>query len=158
MEQTKDKKNQCPICTSNNIAFQSTYRNNSIQFKNLNKFICNNCELVFANPMPNNEILEEYNSNYHINAHGEHQRDEKLNAFFRGIAKTRIITIKNNIQIDNSSNYNVLEIGPGPGIFANEWLKEKSASTYYAIETDVSLHENLKKQGVKLLTENDIKN
>ena len=45
-----------------------------------------------------------------------------------------------------SENDVVLEIGPGPGIFANEWLKEKSASTYYAIETDVSLHENLKKQ------------
>ena len=158
IEASKDRKNQCPICESNNIAFQSIYRNNSVYFKNLNKFICNNCELVFANPMPNNKILEEYNSNYHLNAHGEYQREEKLNAFFRGIAKTRIDTLKNNIKLYNSSNYNVLEIGPGPGIFANEWLKEKNASNYYAIETDISLHKNLKKQGVKLLKENDIKN
>jgi SAM-dependent methyltransferase len=107
--------------------------------------------------MPNNEVLKEYNSNYHVNAHGGHQRNSKLNAFFAGIAKTRLITIKNNIQVDHTKNYNVLEIGPGPGTFANEWLKENRKSTYYAIETDVSLHENLKKQGIILIDENDIK-
>ena len=62
----KNIKISCTICGSDNLTFQSIYRNNSIQFENLNRFLCNDCELVFANPMPNNKILKEYNSNYHV--------------------------------------------------------------------------------------------
>ena len=76
-------------------------------------------------------------------------KERKIKCFFRG-AKTRIYTIKNNIKLYNSSNYNVLEIDP-TRIFANEWLKEKNASNYYAIETDISLHKNLKNKVLNYL-------
>lgn len=157
----KDKLNdqviQCPLCKSKNTSFQSNYRKNSIHFEGLNRFLCNDCELVFAHPMPSDETLEKYNSNYHINAHGEYQRDEKLNAFFCGIAKTRINTIKENINLNNNKNYKILEIGPGPGFFAIEWIRENNKSLYYAIETDTTLHKNLKNQGIKLIEQNEIK-
>ena len=60
---------------------------------NLKKFICNDCELVFSFPMPDNNSLNNYNSGYHQNAHGGHKRDFKLEAFFRGIAKCRLNTL-----------------------------------------------------------------
>ncbi len=143
----------CPICKNRDVTFQSNYRNNSIYFNNLTRVICNKCELVFANPMPNNQKLEDYNSNYHANAHGGHKRDLKLQSFFKGIAKTRLFTIQNKIRFDYTSNYKVLEIGPGPGVFAEEWLKTFPQSNYYAIETDLSMHENLQKLGIQIIRE-----
>ncbi len=147
---------KCPICKNSNSSFQESYRNKSPQFNNLNRFLCNNCQLVFASPMPNDTKLNDYNSNYHLNAHGGHERDIKLNAFFVGIAKTRLITIKKNIKVDPKKDYKVLEIGPGPGTFACQWLKENTNTEYYAFETDVTLHKSLKKLGIKLIDEYSI--
>ena len=146
----------CPICRNREITFQSSYRNTSIYFNNLRRVLCNKCGLVFANPMPRNKKLEQYNSNYHLNAHGGHKRDNKLNSFFKGIAKTRLNTIESKIKFDYTNDYKVLEIGPGPGVFAKEWLTTFPKSNYYAIETDLSIHDNLQKLGVQIIK--DIEN
>ena len=152
----KDKIDQCPLCKSVNISYQSNYRNNSNYFRDINRFYCGDCELVFAHPMPNDKNLEKYNSNYHINAHGEYQRDEKLNDFFRGVAKTRINLLIDNINLNKNNRHNILEIGPGPGFFAIEWINQNNKSSYYAIETDTNVHKILRSNGIQLIEQNQL--
>jgi len=146
----------CPVCDSVNIFFHSNYRNKNHSFDNLSKFICKDCNLVFSLPMPSQDKLDAYNMGYHQNAHGGYKRNPKLEAFFRGIAKTRLNTLVTKTGIKSSGSYTVLEIGPGPGVFAKEWKKQFPNSKYYAIETDTSLHDVLSKMGVYLLNNNKL--
>ena len=146
----------CPVCKSENIFFHSTYRNKNQAFDNLKKFICRDCNLVFSFPMPSQNKLDSYNMGYHKNAHGGHNRNPKLEAFFRGIAKTRLNTLVEKTGITSSDKYSILEIGPGPGVFAQQWKSQFPYSEYYAIETDTSLHDTLKKMGIKLLNNNNL--
>lgn len=147
----------CPICETCNTVFHSKYRNKNEVFNNLKKFICNDCELVFSFPMPNDHSLNNYNEGYHQNAHGGHKRDYKLEAFFRGIAKCRLNTIENYINFNLSNSFRVLEIGPGPGVFAKEWLNKYQKTDYHVIETDTNLHNELIKIGIKIIKEEDLK-
>lgn len=146
----------CPVCKSENILFHSNYRNKNRAFDNLKKFICRDCDLVFSFPMPSQNKLDRYNMGYHKNAHGGHNRNPKLEAFFTGIAKTRLNTLVEKKGITSSGKYSVLEIGPGPGVFAQQWKSQFPYSKYYAIETDTSLHDTLTKMGIKLLNNNSL--
>tara|TARA_B100001939_G_scaffold348024_1_gene372044 strand:+ start:3441 stop:4376 length:936 start_codon:yes stop_codon:yes gene_type:complete len=149
--------NKCPVCESKKINFHSDYRNLSSCFNNLKKFYCNDCDLIFSNPMPGNLELDEYNSNYHNNAHGGYNRDKKLKAFFNGIAKTRLHTISKYTSLNPDEEIKILEIGPGPGVFAKQWINKYSKSEYYAIETDTNLHNELIKIGIKIIKEENLK-
>jgi len=146
----------CPICESSNTIFHSKFRNKNEVFNNLKKFICNDCELVFSFPMPNDDSLNNYNAGYHQNAHGGHKRDYKLEAFFRGIAKCRLNTLENHINFNTSNSFRVLEIGPGPGVFAKEWLSKYQKTDYHVIETDTSVHYKLNDLGIKIIKEPDL--
>ena len=148
---------KCPLCNSKNTFFQSVYRNNHHFFSKKNIYGCKNCLLYFVNPKIEDSKLEEYNSSYHENAHQGHKRNKKLEAFFSGISKLRIEIIKKNSLFKENSCLKVLEIGPGPGAFAKEWLKIFPNSKYYAIESDEILHNQLKKIGIKIINNVDNK-
>lgn len=146
------EKIKCPICNSQKTEYQQKFRNNHHCFSNLNRIACLECEFQFANPMPEIKKLEEYNSNYHESAHGGLKRNLKEQAFFTGLAKTRLIFIKENSELINKYAYNILEIGPGPGAFAKVWMDSFPNSNYFAIESDTSCHKELKNQGVNILS------
>ena len=146
----------CPSCESNNTTFHSKFRNSNKVFSNLNKFVCKDCELVFCFPMPDEDSLKNYNLGYHDNAHGGHKRDYKLEAFFRGIAKCRLHTLENNIPLNLSCSYKVLEIGPGPGVFAREWLSKYKNTEYHVLETDSSVYDKLHNLGIKIIESSDL--
>ena len=68
----------CPVCNSQNVQFQSVYRNTHNCFSKLNRFSCLECELNFANPMPKISSLNNYNASYHDSAHGGADRNIKV--------------------------------------------------------------------------------
>ena len=96
------KKSLCPVCESKNTEYRSKYRYKSLHFQNLSRHLCLDCGLQFAFPMPERKILDNYNRSYHNKAHGGLNRNKIENAFFTGIAKTRIKFIKENIKFNFS--------------------------------------------------------
>ena len=120
----------CPICQSEAIIFQDDYRYDHPCFSNLKRVSCSECELNFATPMPMAASLNDYNASYHNSAHGGSDRNIKQQAFFSGLAKTRLDFIKKNVYLNRQNNYNVLEIGPGPGAFIKVWMEAFKKSTY----------------------------
>tara|TARA_B100001175_G_scaffold311997_1_gene317269 strand:+ start:1833 stop:2624 length:792 start_codon:yes stop_codon:yes gene_type:complete len=110
--------------------------------------------------MPDEEMLKRYNENYHMSAHGSKEGSTKLdkvsNAFFKGLAKIRYNYLERFITINTKRRkLNVLEIGPGPGFFLKEMIKNHPEFKYFAVETDLSCHENLNTLGVNLISKID---
>tara|TARA_B100001173_G_C15966481_1_gene538023 strand:- start:511 stop:1299 length:789 start_codon:yes stop_codon:yes gene_type:complete len=108
--------------------------------------------------MPDEEMLKKYNEDYHMTAHGIKEGSTKLDkvsdAFFKGMAKIRYNYLKKFIDTKRKK-INVLEIGPGPGFFLKEMIKNHPEFKYFAIETDLSCHENLNFIGVNLISKID---
>ena len=154
------KKIKCPVCFSNNIKIIENYKNITETFKGMNLVKCLDCYLNFSYPMPDKEKLKRYNENYHMTAHGSKEGSTKLdkvsNAFFKGIAKIRYNYLKRYIKINTKrKKLNVLEIGPGPGFFLKEMIENHPEFKYFAVETDLSCHENLNLLGVNLISKID---
>ena len=141
----------CPVCGSKRTKFQKKFRNNHPCFSNLQRMACLECHLHFAHPMPKIEKLDDYNSSYHDSAHGGSKRDIKQQAFFTGLAKTRLAFIQENINLEKNYPYKILEIGPGPGAFVKVWMDTYEKSKYSVIESDKSCHQDLKRLGVKII-------
>lgn len=141
----------CPICQSNALKFEEKYRYIHPYFSNLKRFSCVNCGLHFANPMPEKSALSDYNGSYHDSAHGGSDRNIKQQAFFTGLAKTRLAFIEENIDLHKKNTYKILEIGPGPGAFVKVWMDAYEQSKYSVIESDKSCYQDLKRLGVKII-------
>lgn len=148
----------CPTCSSKNTVFQKAFRNNHPAFSNLNRVACNVCGLHFAHPMPEISKLDAYNDSYHDSAHGGSDRDSKQQAFFIGLAKTRLDFIAEQTKLKKDYPYKILEIGPGPGAFVKVWMNYFPKSQYYVLESDKSCHEGLKKMGTNIIDAKDEKN
>ena len=91
----------CPVCQSKSISFEENYRYNHDYFSNMSRVSCFECGLHFANPMPEESAMNDYNSNYHDSAHGGSDRNIKQQAFFSGLAKTRLDFIKKNVYLNH---------------------------------------------------------
>jgi SAM-dependent methyltransferase len=148
--------NECLVCNSNNLDILGPLKNKHITYSKLNLTECNSCKLVFANPMPSEEKLIEYNSSYFNTAHGDSNLRPIDISFFRGLSKIRLnhltkFLIKNKIECSK-----VLEIGPGPGYFAESWLELNPKTKYFAVETDSSCHDSLTEIGVELINLGDM--
>jgi SAM-dependent methyltransferase len=144
-------KTTCPICNCSNISHISKYRSNNINFIGVNLVICNDCNLVFANPKLDDEFLEKYNSEYFKSAHGGIAKDNLTLAFFAAIAKLRYTYIQKYLLKNKLKINSILEIGPGSGHFAKNWLVRHPDTIYYALETDSTCHQNLTNLGVNLI-------
>ena len=141
----------CPICKSTNFDNIGLYKNKHNFFSNIKLTKCKKCKLVFANPMPSPEELDDYNSSFFNNAYGTFKIDKITNAYFNGISKIRINYLLKYLNKNRIKCSKVLEIGPGPGNFADNWLKLHSNTKYFAVETDSTCHESLKKIGVDVI-------
>ena len=141
----------CPVCESGDTAIQAKYRSDNHIFDEINRILCRECGMVFAAPLPTAKDLEIFNSNYYEAAHGGQATHKSARAFFSGIALLRIAHLQRYLTKHKTTVSRILELGPGPGYFAQHWLNYEPNSSYYAIETDVTLHDTLKELGVQLL-------
>lgn len=143
----------CPVCGSCIVDVKSKYRAIHPIFKGMNRVHCNSCTMEFASPMPDENLLSEYNSNYFESAHGGAETNTIGLAFFSAIARLRQAYVEAYLASRQLSVSSVLELGPGLGFFASAWLAKHPCTEYFAHETDVTCHFELNKIGVQLVHE-----
>ena len=143
--------NKCPVCGQKNIEVQRMYRGCHRAFLSLHRNLCMSCGLVFADPMPSDSALAEFNASYFTCAHGGKPQSRTATAFFTGIARLRMAYLEPYLAEHEIKVSRVLEMGPGPGFFARNWLKKHPNTIFNAIETDSSCHDSLKEIGVRLV-------
>lgn len=141
----------CPICSGDDLDVQGAYRGAHSTFEGLKRTCCSSCGMVFANPMPGEADLEQYNSSYFSSAHGEQPSSASAVAFFSGIARLRLAHVQRYLGTKGITVSRLLELGPGPGFFARAWLEKFPETEYLATETDVTCHAPLKALGVELI-------
>jgi SAM-dependent methyltransferase len=141
----------CPVCSSKNTCGQGVFRHVHPIFSGCFRMICGDCDMVFTAPMPTYADLANYNASYFATAHGRQPSSPMAQAFFAGIARLRLAYLRRFLHKYRIDVQRVLELGPGPGFFAQSWLEQAPHSIYSALETDKSSHESLVKLGVKLV-------
>jgi len=141
----------CPVCGSADVEVEGSYRGKHIVFAGLTRTHCNLCDMFFATPMPQASALEEYNISYFSSAQGGHPRNPRAMAFFSGIARLRLAHLERYLGENSIALTSLIEVGPGPGFFARNWIERHPETTYMAIETDISCHDSLKDLGVYLV-------
>lgn len=145
----------CPACGHNEIILCGVFRAQHKIFSNSSRVSCKNCELVFINPMPSDEDLLNYNSSYFDMAHGGLTVSTIEKSFFDGIAQLRLSHLRKFLQRHHATFNRVLELGPGPGYFAKNWLNLMPSINYSAIETDRESQKKLENLGVKIVDLSD---
>lgn len=141
----------CPVCGGRNSRRQGAFRYEHPIFADCSRVICGDCDMVFTAPMPTDADLSNYNASYFATAHGGQPTSPMAQAFFAGIARLRLAFLRVFLDEHRIDVQRVLELGPGPGFFAQSWLEQAPQSIYSALETDSSSHESLLKLGVKLV-------
>ena len=138
------------------VIFIKKYRYHQPIFSSCSIVGCSNCEMVFANPMPDEASLHQYNSGYFENAHGGVNVHPLAAAYFTAINLLRVIYVESYAEKNNSVIKNVLEIGPGGGQFAKHWLKRHPGILQYAgVESDKICYTNLASVGVSVYAKTD---
>ena len=140
----------CPICGAFDFEFKGDYRGAHPVFLGMKRAHCKTCEMVFADPMPSDSAMSEFNASYFNNAHGGKPQGAAILAFFSGIARLRAAHLEHYLRQNEISVSKVHEVGPGPGWFARSWMAQHPRTTYSAIETDTSCHAALREIGVKV--------
>jgi SAM-dependent methyltransferase len=141
----------CPVCSSEDKSFLKKYQYKSAVFSNCKIVVCNNCSMEFADPMPADETLHQYNANYFENAHGGISVNPLTMAFHSAINLLRVIYVESFQKKINRPVKNVLEIGPSVGNFAKHWLmRNNETARYVVIESDVICHPALRGLGVEV--------
>lgn len=147
----------CPVCVSKKNELIRSYNAVSPIFDGVNLYRCQNCELVYAFPLPEPVDIEKYNNDYFSSAHGVSVDSFFAKSFFEGIAQIRIKYISDKSQLNFANVSSVLEVGPGRGYLAKELLKLNAKIEYDAIETDSSCHQQLESIGVRLIKNNQLR-
>jgi SAM-dependent methyltransferase len=146
----------CPVCISKQIELMRSYNAVNAIFDGVNLYKCQNCELVYAFPLPKPVDIEKYNNNYFSSAHGVSVDSFFAKSFFEGIAQIRIKYISDKSGLNFANVSSILEVGPGRGYLAKELLKLNTKMKYDAIETDSSCHQQLESIGVRLTKSNQL--
>jgi len=141
----------CPICMGYDFEFKGVYRAVHPAFIGMKRAHCKNCDMVFADPMPSDTALADFNASYFSFAHGGKPQSRTATAFFSGIARLRIAYVEAYLAIHQITVSRILELGPGPGFFARTWLDRHPTTIFKAIETDSSCHASLKEIVVHLV-------
>ena len=102
-------------------------------------------------PVPSEESWDNYNTSYFLNAHGGISTSKWIEAYNTGVAKVRLDAFNKYISLSNRKLNSVLEIGPGRGYFLKELKKTNPSLTYYVVESDKSVHEELRAKGAVII-------
>ena len=146
----------CPICHGVKTGNIAKFRYENPIFSNCSLAKCQDCEMIFASPMPSETALFAYNANYFLAAHGGRPTSRMAVAFFAGIALIRLAFVNRFLERHHIVVNRVLEVGPGPGLFARSWLQQFPQTTYLAIETDEGCRQPLEELGVQLVASADV--
>lgn len=157
MKKIEKTTQNCPVCLNEDTEICADYRGLHRIFVGLKRSHCISCGMYFASPMPSEAEQIEYNASYFDSAHGGQKQDPVTSAFYSGLSKLRGDYVTKYIKSNSMKINSVLEIGPGPGFFANNWLENNPGNDYYAIETDQTCFESLKMIGVRLIDHNQYK-
>ena len=65
----------CPVCRQTGVMVQGAYRGRHRTFAGMQRVHCRDCDLVFADPMPSEAALADFNANYFDSAHGGQTQD-----------------------------------------------------------------------------------
>jgi SAM-dependent methyltransferase len=141
----------CPVCESIDVEVRGSYRGTHATFNGLHRANCSSCGMVFATPMPDGKVLDEYNASFFANVYGGQPLNPLTTAFFSGIARLRLAHLERYLGKHNIDASSLMELGPGPGFFARSWLVKHPATTYLAVETDTSCHASLREVGVHIV-------
>jgi hypothetical protein len=142
----------CIVCAGTEVELQADYRAEHTAFSGMKRAHCASCGMVFAHPMPSDEVLDRYNASYFASAHGGRAQGPVANAFFSGIARLRSSHVEQYVDHRSIGVRTVLEYGPGPGYFARNWIERHTETIYLACETDSSCHGSLTALGVRLVS------
>ena len=148
-----NKKINCPVCNSNNIIIGRGYHFTDPIFSEMTLAHCSICSMTFAAPFPAEDALVKYNESYFDSAHGGQPDNATTIAFFKAIAKIRANYINEYSKEQHIKINTVLEIGPGPGFFAENWISNNPSVNYVAVESDTTCYNSLRSYGVKLFHE-----
>lgn len=141
----------CVVCFTSDVKSLRPFKSINSIFEHKYLKQCSNCKMVFIDPMPSDADLEIYNANYFESAHGGHPSNSSAVAFFSGIGKLRGCYVDSFLQRNSFNAERVLEIGPGHGYFAKNWIEINPNIHYFGVETDKSCYDSLKRSGVKIL-------
>lgn len=149
-------KSACPICKLEITKIIGPYRTLSSELEGRDKVECQHCHLVYMSPLPSESKWQEYNKNYFEKAHGGLAVNKRARNYHMALAKIRGNFIKTVAEKNNIGIKSIFEVGPGNGNFAYNWFQFEPDTEYSANETDVSLHENLKELGVKIIRDEEV--
>ena len=147
----------CPICKSKDLATIKPYAAKNSFFANSKICQCGKCSMQMISPLPSEDAWDAYNKSYFINAHGGFNSSKWIEAFHIGVAKTRLNAFLKYLDEQNLEVSSVLEIGPGQGYFMREFKNWMPNLNYYVVESDPSVHDDLKRQGAAVIDAADIK-
>lgn len=142
----------CIVCSSSQVHSLRAFKGASKIFDQKYLKECLDCHMVFIDPMPSEEELTKYNATYFESAHGGHPSNPSAVAFFSGIGKLRGAYVDAFLTKNNFSAQKVLEVGPGHGYFAENWIVKHPQVQYFGVETDESCHDALQQAGVHVLS------
>ena len=117
------KEEKCQLCNSENILKLKLKKDN------YNLMKCQQCELIFLNPIPKTKEIKEYYSNYLSKKNNKFINKEIIKLRKEKIWIPRYNTISKKIKMEDKS---ILEIGSGTG----EWLEilKRKKLNYLGIE------------------------
>lgn len=133
----------CPVCEASATHLLRKYRWHNPIFSACNIVECERCSMVFAHPVPGENVLREYNEGYFDNAHGGLSTHPLTTAFFSAISRVRMRYVQAFQQQQKVTVQNVLEIGPGAGYFAKHWLAINPQTSYTGVESDATTYAHL---------------
>lgn len=146
----------CPICKSANMRPIKPYAAENSFFANSTICQCDKCSMQMISPLPSNEAWDAYNRSYFMNAHGGLNSSKWFGTYNIGLAKIRLNAFIKYLDKQNVKVRTILEIGPGPGYLMQELKKRFPNLVYYVVESDISVHDHLKRHGAAIINAADI--
>ena len=139
------------FCPEKSLKFIDKYKFNveydKKYFGNIDIFNCEQCQICFAQPMPDNKTLDDYYGFIYRAKNRPHDIDDECPP---SILKSRLEILEKKIDLSNIKN--VLEIGAGNGAFG-KLLKDKHNINIFCIEPDSFVRDVLSNRGYKFFDE-----
>jgi SAM-dependent methyltransferase len=104
---------------------------------------CVTCGLVYAHPMPGPEQLAAFNATYYNSAHGVSPDSPSIQQYHSGINRLRLAHALRYCHEVGLKPSNVLELGPGHGMFARHLITQQPGTRFWAVESDQTCHPTL---------------
>lgn len=140
----------CPTCNGRQINDLKPYIGHHPIFQNLRLVKCKSCGMVFANPMPDESVLAEYNAAYFDNAHKGLPKDRTALKFFEGIARLRLAHLESYLTPNDAGCEAMLEVGPGIGLFCTAYRARYPQARYCVVESDASCYLQLRQSDAEI--------